>query len=154
MVTDTPASCITPRRARLFVRAEVVSQHFIESYNITSRKTHNTDALKQEMERDSTVGAEAAEESGLTEPLTKTNNSSPPEEASTEKDFVVLNMTASSLSDLPSLSNQRRINHIFEEQAAVFPQQVAVEAPSSDLQVANTTSNPNPTSSPSPDPTP
>ena len=106
------------------------------------------------MERDSTVGAEAAEESGLTEPLTKTNNSSPPEEASTEKDCVVLNMTVSSLSDLPSLSNQRRINHIFEEQAAVFPQQVAVEAPSSDLQVANTTSNPNPTSSPSPDPTP
>ena len=72
------------------------------------------------MERDSTVGAEAAEESGLTEPLTKTNNSSPPEEASTEKDCVVLNMTVSSLSDLPSLSNQRRINHIFGEQAAVL----------------------------------
>tara|TARA_B100000780_G_C21031235_1_gene413476 strand:- start:305 stop:568 length:264 start_codon:yes stop_codon:yes gene_type:complete len=70
--------------SRLFVRVEVVSQHFIESYNITSPKTHNTDALKQEMERDSTVGAEVVEESGLTEPLTKTNNSSPPEEASTD----------------------------------------------------------------------
>ena len=105
------------------------------------------------MQHDSTVGAEAAEESGLAEPLTRTNNSSPPEEASTEKDCVVLNMTVSSLSDLPSLSNQRRINHIFEEQAAVFPQQVAVEAPSSDLQVANT-SNPTPTPSPSPDLTP
>ena len=89
----------------------------------------------------------------LTKTMSVSNNSSPPEEASTEKDSsVVLNMTAASLSDLSSFSNQRRINHIFEEQAAVLPQQVAVEAPSSDLQVADTPT-PDPTPSPtSPDP--
>ena len=82
------------------------------------------------MERDSTVGAEHS--FGVRSPVMQVAAAA--EEASTEKDCVVLNMTVSSLSDLPSLSNQRRINHIFEEQAAVFPQQVAVEAPSSDLQ--------------------
>jgi len=87
------------------------------------------------------AAAAAAEESGLTECLTKTSKEMD------SSSCVVLNMTAASLSDLSSFSNQRRINHIFEEQAAVLPQQVAVEAPSSDLQVADT-STPDPTPKP------
>ena len=85
--------------------------------------------------RTSEGGAQAGPFRHLTKTMSLSNNSSPPEEASSEKDSsVVLNMTVSSLSDLSSLSNQRRINHIFEEQAAVLPHHVAVEAPSSDLQ--------------------
>jgi hypothetical protein len=37
-------------------------------------------------------------------------------------------------SPLSSSNGQRRLNHIFEKQALVLPQQVAVEAPSNDLQ--------------------